>query len=248
MRVKMKTKELIEGSSFLISALDNYNGWLAKQLGRTGPISGTVLEFGCGSGGLTRALASLPEVSKVIANDISPHVKDFWFEKFRNSKKIEFSNANIFESPHLFADMRYDIAVSSNTLEHIEDDVTALKRVVEYSRLKTAILLVPALNCLYGTCDRVGGHYRRYSKKSFKNLAEKCGLAVEELFYFNMLGALCWWFQYVLLRAKDHTSCSHALHYSFFDRFVVPIYSKLERILYCPFGLSLVARVTKLNK
>ncbi len=240
----MREKELTEGSSFLLSKLSHYNRWMAEQLNRLGPISGTVLEFGCGSGGMTQALVHLSGVERVIANDISPHVKEFLLEKFEGVTTIKFSDANILEDPQAFADMRYDWAVSSNTLEHIEDDKTALRWIVEYARLKTALILVPAFNCLYGTCDRDGGHLRRYSKASFRKLARDAGLEVNGLFYFNILGAFAWWTQYVFLRQQNYSEESHTYSYSFFDRYIVPFYSRVERRLNCPFGLSLVARVT----
>lgn len=237
-------RELIEGSSLLLSELSHYNRWLAEQLNRLGPIGGTVLEFGCGCGGLTHAVACLPGVEKVIANDISPHVREFCLTRFAKFKNIEFSDANILESPEAFASLSYDWAISSNTLEHVEDDKTALRRITEHARLKTAIILVPAFKCLYGTCDRDGGHLRRYTRATFEKLADGAGMELNGAFYFNMLGALAWWLQYVLLRVRKYEDEAHLRRYSFFDRHIVPFYSKLERRLDCPFGLSLVARVT----
>ena len=147
-------------------------------------------------------------------------------------------------TPEVFAKMQYDWAISSNTLEHIEDDKKALYRIVENARMKTAIILVPALSCLYGTCDHDGGHLRRYSKVSFKKLTEDTGLKLDGFFYFNMLGAIAWWVQYVLLRIQNYSDKSHLRCYTIFDRYITPSYSKLEGKLDCPFGLSLVARVT----
>jgi SAM-dependent methyltransferase len=240
----MNTQELTQGSSLLLSGLSHYNGWLAAQLDRLGPLEGVVLEFGCGSGGVSRALAALPKVTRVIGNDISPHVKAYFAQHLAGLPKLEFIDANIFTEPGAFSAMEYDWAVTSNTLEHIEEDGRALRSIVERARTRTAIALVPAFDCFYGTCDRDGGHLRRYTKQSFRRMAEKAGLRVERIFYFNMLGAFAWWMQYVLLKRVDYTTESHAQNYSMFNRLVVPLYSKIERIIPCPFGLSLVARVT----
>lgn len=240
----MNTQELTQGSSLLLSGLSHYNRWIAEHLNRLGPLEGVVLEFGCGSGGVSRALAVLPGVRRVIANDISPHVKAYFTEHLATVPNVEFCDANVFEQPQTFADMRYDWVVTSNTLEHIEDDGTALRRVVERARTRKGIVLVPAFGCLYGTCDRDGGHLRRYTKTSFRHMADRAGLRVERMFYCNMIGAFAWWAQYVLLRREDYTTDSHAHNYSMFDRYIVPAYSKIERFVPCPFGLSLVARVT----
>jgi hypothetical protein len=157
---------------------------------------------------------------------------------------LEFSDADIFQAPEVFRAMNYDVAVTSNTLEHIEDDGLALERITECARRKTALVLVPAFNCLYGTCDRDGGHFRRYTKRSFRRMAEGRGLTVEAISYFNLLGAAGWWTQYVLMKRTDYETESHAANYSIFDRYIVPVYSRLERLVPLPFGLSLVARVS----
>jgi SAM-dependent methyltransferase len=229
----MDTVELTHGSSLLTSGLSHYNRWMALQLNRLGPLQGTVLEFGCGSGGLTRALAQLPGVDRVIANDVSPHVKDYFRSQFAADARVEFVGADILSAPREFDRIRYDWAVSSNTLEHVERDGEALRRIAERARTRQALILVPAFNCLYGTCDRDGGHLRRYTKRTFTRMAEAGGLQVERVFYFNMVGAFAWWAQYVLLKRDDYTAESHAQTYSTFNRFVVPLYSRIERFLPC---------------
>lgn len=240
----MSTQELIQGSSLLLSKLSHYNRWMAERLNALGPIEGTVLEFGCGSGGMARALVQLPGVERLIANDISPHVKEYFRTHLSSVPKLEFSDADIFKTPELYRAMNYDIAVTSNTLEHIEDDGLALKRITECARRRTAVILVPAFNCLYGTCDKDGGHFRRYTKTSFRRMAEGAGLKVEKVAYFNLLGAAGWWTQYVLLKRTDYETESHASNYSIFDKYIVPVYSQVERLVPLPFGLSLVARVS----
>ena len=228
----------------LLSGLEHYNRWMASQLHALAPIQGTILEFGCGSGGMTRALLSLPGVRKLIANDISPFVKNHFSENFQGHPRLQFSDANIFSNPSSFRDMKYDLAVTSNTLEHIQEDAKALRAITENAREKTTLVLVPAFGWLYGTCDFDGGHLRRYTKKTFRCMAESEDLTVDSMKYFNMLGAFAWWFQYVLQKRSDYESQAHAKNYSLFNKFIVPLYSKLEKFFPCPFGLSLVARVS----
>ena len=240
----MNTIELTHGSSLLTSGLSHYNRWMAEQLNSVGPLHGTVLEFGCGSGGLTQALAHLPGVRRVIGNDVSPHVREYFRARFGGEPRIDFIGADILSDPAAFDGLDYDWAVSSNTLEHVERDGDALRSITERARTRSAVILVPAFDCFYGTCDRDGGHLRRYTKRSFARMAESAGLRVERMFYFNMIGALAWWAQYVLLKREDYTAEGHAQTYSIFNQYVVPLYSRIERPLPCPFGLSLIARVS----
>jgi SAM-dependent methyltransferase len=244
----MSHQELIQGSSLLLSTLSHYNRWMAERLNALGPIRGTVLEFGCGSGGMARALVALPGVTRLIANDISPHVRDYFATHLAHVPNLEFCGADVFTEPEAFAAMHYDIAVTSNTLEHIEQDGLALQRITRHARTRTAVVLVPAFDCLYGTCDADGGHLRRYTKKRFRTMAAGAGLRVDQISYFNMIGAFGWWMQYVVRKRTDYETESHAQNYSIFDKWIVPVYSRVERVLPCPFGLSLVARVSSVER
>ena len=94
----MSNLDLIQGSSGLLSELSHYNRWMADRLNELGPIEGTVLEFGCGSGGMTQALLALPGVRRLIANDISPQVRKYFTEHLSSLPNLEFSDANVFEA------------------------------------------------------------------------------------------------------------------------------------------------------
>ena len=206
-------------------------------------MSGSVFELGCGTGGVTRALASLESVEKVIANDISPEVATF----FRSSElptKVKFIGEDLISNRSVLSGLKYDYAVTTNTLEHIENDGIALHAITEAAASKYSLVLVPAFECLFGTCDRDGGHIRRYTRKTFSQMCATNNLRVERIKYVNMIGALAWWAKYKLRQETDYLSQQHSDSYSFFDKRVLPITSKLESRFGTPFGLSLVAKVS----
>ena len=208
------------------------------------PLSGPVLEFGCGTGGVTRALAELPNVSTVYANDISPDVAHFFHNQPNLHKKISFVGDDLIADQMKLAQLSYDFAITTNTLEHIPQDGEALRAITRHARKGYTLVLVPALECLFGTCDGDGGHIRRYSRESFAAMCTASELRVDRIHYVNLVGALAWWAQYVLLQRRDYASEEHARPYSFFDKRILPLTAKIEKRTGVPFGLSLVAKVS----
>ena len=92
-----------------------------------------------------------------------------------------------------FSREQLDTVVAVNVLEHIRDDVSALRHVAcILSSLGRVILLVPALPLLYGTMDEADGHYRRYTLRGLVHKLQASGLKAVRMFYFNILGVLGW--------------------------------------------------------
>jgi hypothetical protein len=93
-------------------------------------------------------------------------------------------------------DLPVDSVVAINVLEHLEQDVRALKAmgstVVAGGNL---VLLVPGYPSLYGEFDRAVGHVRRYTPKALGQAVEAAGLQVTVLKPVNLLGGLAWWTQ-----------------------------------------------------
>src|SRR5262245_173745 len=82
-----------------------------------------------------------------------------------------------------------DFVFSSNVLEHIEDDVGALKAL--YARLKPggrAAFYVPALPVLWTAMDDRVEHRRRYTRSSLEGVFRCAGFTVEGSSYRDSLG------------------------------------------------------------
>jgi SAM-dependent methyltransferase len=93
-----------------------------------------------------------------------------------------------------FRRYRLDTVVAFNVLEHIEQDVAALRSIADMlAQGGRAVVLVPAFQSLYGTLDVELGHCRRYTRRSLAAAMTGAGLTVERVFYFNFAGALGWW-------------------------------------------------------
>jgi len=130
-----------------------------------------------------------------------------------------------------------DSCVCLNVLEHIADDVAALRAMSSVLIPGGVIvLLVPAFPSLYGPIDRNLGHYRRYTLDSLTRLAAETGLRVRKTHYVNCAGFFGWWLNSHILRRETQSEKQIAA----FER-LVPVLSRVEGIAHPPFGQSLFA-------
>jgi SAM-dependent methyltransferase len=82
----------------------------------------------------------------------------------------------------------YDLVAVLDVVEHIEDDVAALKAMADLLTPGGKILIaVPAHQWMWSAHDVVNHHHRRYSKATLKAAIVKAGLRPEKLGYFNSL-------------------------------------------------------------
>lgn len=76
----------------------------------------------------------------------------------------------------------FDYLFAFEVLEHIEDDLGALKRWAEFLRPGGRLLLtVPAHQRKYGRSDELVGHVRRYERAQLRQLLVDAGFAAEHI-------------------------------------------------------------------
>ena len=219
----------------LLAEAPRYNRWqfemLAPFLGRR------ILEVGAGIGNMSEQfLEGRPEL--LVATDTDPYYRDRLSQRFAERPEVvveQLSMPDADAGPR-FAKYRLDTVLATNVVEHIADDVGTVRTMRELlTPGGRAIILVPALQVLYGEMDRELGHFRRYSRGSLASVMERGGLTVERMIWFNRLGIFGWWFNGRVRKVKriplDQLRA--------FDR-MVPIL-RLERFLPLPFGQSLIA-------
>jgi 2-polyprenyl-3-methyl-5-hydroxy-6-metoxy-1,4-benzoquinol methylase len=140
-----------------------------------------ILNAGCGSGELSCLLAAAGH--QVVGVDPDPTyiqlARDRAGDRFPDSKFI-VSSIEGYTGP---AD--FDAAISTDVLEHIEDDRTAFDKIAELTRPGGMVLItVPAGQWLFGYHDEQLGHFRRYSKRSLRQLVTAT-CTVKKLRYFG---------------------------------------------------------------
>ena len=199
-----------------------------------------VVEVGCGLGNFTQHLLGR---ELVIATDVEPSCTERLAARFPNRSNLVIHTADVL-SPEfpLLAQHNPDSVVCLNVLEHVEDDALALRQM---HRVLPAggrvVLIVPAFMALYGTIDRLLGHYRRYSKQSVRDLAHQTGFGVTTLRYMNTVGCLGWWANARILRRTEQSEAQIKV----FDRWIVPLMRRVETAVPPPFGQSLFVILEK---
>jgi SAM-dependent methyltransferase len=217
----------------------NYYAWIAAQFQ---PVLGhRVLDIGGGHGAHLDHVVSGDRF--VMSVDLSPECVREMEERFAG-RRFAAACGNISDPAFLqqrLAD-RFDTIVCVNVLEHIEDDAAA---VVAMRRILTAaagrlFLLVPAHPALYGTPDRLAGHFRRYRRRDLGTLLATAGFRDVRVRYFNGFGAIPYLLNSRIFRPKTLGGAVDT-QIVLFDRYLVPVLRRLESAIRVPFGQSLIA-------
>jgi SAM-dependent methyltransferase len=211
----------------------NYMRWIV-DLARPALV-GPILELGAGHGTFTAAFADVADVHAV---EPGAHASARLSKRFASDHRVTVSAGTVDDLPAVEA---YGSAVMINVLEHIEDDVEALRsirtRLVPGGRLA---IWVPAFQVLYSDFDRKLGHYRRYRKRDLRAVVERAGFVVDDLRYVNAPGFFSW---LIITRFLKQEPTAGPL-VRIFDRVVVPIVRRVESMIPPPFGQSILLVAT----
>jgi len=143
------------------------------------PASARILDAGCGSG---RNMVELARVGTVTGVELS----DTSVELARARNAGEVVEGSVLEMP--FPDGGFDLAVSLDVIEHLEDDLTALRELRRTVAPGGALLVtVPAYQWLWSGHDEINHHHRRYTRRSLQRVAEQAGWRQVRTTYFNSL-------------------------------------------------------------
>ncbi len=145
-------------------------------------------------------------------------------------------------APSIKAGQAPDSIIYVNVLEHIMDDEGELAAIHDtLAETGRVFLFVPALPWLYGAFDERVGHMRRYTKPELEGKLERAGFKVVLSRYFDFAGIAPWWVKYRLLRSA--TMAPGGVRQ--YDRWVVPIARRIEKLLEPPIGKNVIAVAEK---
>lgn len=228
-----------EGLSTLetISKADKFNHWMFETIYPF--CSGRILEIGSGIGNISQffidanASITLSDIRESYCTQLKKRFSDA--PALDEVLLIDLSDSD-FENKYHKYEKTFDTVFALNVVEHIENDALALKHC--HFLLKdggTLIILVPAYQSLYCSFDKGLGHYRRYTRKTLKNVFEINNFHIKHARYFNAMGILGWLFSGKLLRKKTIPEGQMGLYNS-----LVPVFKIIDKIFLQSLGLSVI--------
>lgn len=224
-----------------LERLESYAGYSRLIKEQFHPYMGDrVLEFGSGIGSIGRLIL---DRERVVLTDYNEEYVADLKEQFGRLRHVSIHHMDITNPPGDLVDESFDTVISSNVLEHIKDDMAAIRGV--YSLLKPGgrlVILVPAFNSLYSPLDKNLEHHRRYTKRMMTRRLREAGFEVEESWYWNMVGAVGWYVAGRIFRQQTITDLNIILH-----RIIEPVSRLVDDLAgkSRPFGLSLITVARK---
>lgn len=152
--------------------------WLARTLP---PGTARVLDAGCGTGGLIKALRAANPAWQVTGLDFMPLA----CELARERSGAEIVQGSITALP--FGDAAFDAVVSADVVCQVEDSAQALREFARVVRPGGAVLInVPAYRWLWSYHDDTCQTKHRYTRRELTGLFRAAGLTVGFASYANL--------------------------------------------------------------
>ncbi len=165
---------------------------IAAHLRRLRPTS--IVEVGCGQGAMAFRLARRFDYRGYEPDPISFAKARRHLDRLGRGTVL---NAPLPDDP----DRSFDLLVAFEVLEHLEDDLAALRSWSTWVRPGGGILLsTPAHPERFGPSDVAAGHYRRYTRPGLENVMAEAGLETQSIEIWGMpLGYLLEWGRHTYL-------------------------------------------------
>ena len=219
-----------------LEAATNYNQHIANRfaevlarIARPAAPAPAVLDFGAGIGTISRLFKQTTGVPP-LAVEIDPHQRQVLTER------------GLRVSPGLYAvtDESIDLVFSSNVLEHIDDDVSALREIRQKLRPGGHLAVwVPAFPGLWTSLDDRVGHYRRYTRASLQQALVDAGFSSCTVCYYqDSVGFLLAAGFRVFGNKQGHISPASI---RIFDRWLFPVSKAMDHVCQRWFGKNLYA-------
>ncbi len=126
---------------------------------RHSPCARSLLDVGCGTGFVLSALQEAFPGLRLVGVDFRAEYLD---EARRRLPEVELRELDATRLPY---EEEFDVVGAFDVLEHIEDDVAALRGMARAARHGgIVILLVPQHPRLWSRMDTIGRHVRRYTR------------------------------------------------------------------------------------
>jgi cyclopropane fatty-acyl-phospholipid synthase-like methyltransferase len=211
----------------------NWKGYYRKHLSPF--IQGNVLEVGAGIGETTAHLFN-EKVDNWLCLEPDASLAEKIADKIENKLLPTACKLIVGTTMDLSTSHKYDTIIYIDVIEHIENDKDEIERAT--ALLKKGgilIILVPAHQYLYSPFDKAIGHFRRYNKERLQEVIP-AGIQKKKVFYLDCLGLFASLMNKWFLR-KDYPTLKQV---KFWDRMIVPISKRVDPLIGCSTGKSLI--------
>lgn len=232
-----------DGSGYTIenrlggTAAPRYRKW---QIDMVRPHCGrSVLELGPGLGHFAAELDTLG-LDRLVLADNEDYALERLRERFAHRETVEVVELEVPGPVEIGEPV--DTIVAMNVVEHIDDDVGALRdlatALVPGGRV---VIWVPGYPQLYGDFDRKVGHVRRHTPRTLREHVTRAGLQVELCHPVNFLGGVAWW----MAVRRGGVGYPNPRLVWLYDNVAIPVTRTLERIVRPPFGQTVFCVAAK---
>jgi hypothetical protein len=205
----------------------NYTDWLVDLIR---PYLGDdPLEIGSGLGDHAERWLRAG-VPRITVSECDPDLVAALRRRFAADDRVDVRELDLLAAPA----GDHSATVLVNVLEHLADDVAALR--LARGLGARVVAFVPAFQFAMSRFDRAIGHHRRYTKPTLSAAVHNAGLTIDVIEYVNATGLIGWTIGMRLLRLEPREGRALQL----WDRHVVPVARRLEGARRLPFGQSLL--------
>jgi SAM-dependent methyltransferase len=211
--------------------LVRYQSWILRWI--RPHLRGRVLEVGAGTGAIADHYVDL--VGEAVLLEPAANLAVRLRARFGDRAHVSVHEGTLesFQRP----DGSLDAVVMVNVLEHIPDDVGALRRLYALLRPGGVLaIMVPAMGAIYGSLDARVGHVRRYERAQLRGVVTEAGFRVETLRWLDAAGVIPWFVVGRVLRQRRFSPGAARLY----DRVAVPVSRVLEEWIEPPWGKNLL--------
>ncbi len=194
-----------------------------------------VLEVGAGQGGTTRFLIK-PEADRWVCLEPDPSLADALLHSIEAGELPRHCAVRVGTQVDLDASETFDTLLYIDVLEHIEHDRAEVVRAAARLRLGGhLVVLCPAHQWLFTPFDESIGHFRRYTKQMFREIAPP-GLDSVRLAYLDAIGLLASLGNKLVLRRSMPNPGQIAV----WDKIMIPLSRLVDPILGHTVGKSVL--------
>jgi SAM-dependent methyltransferase len=213
----------------------NYQAWLVS-LARP-HLGDNPIELGSGLGDYAQDWLDAG-VPRITVTEADPQRLGHLRDRFAGDDRVRVAAIDLDAPP---ADGDHSAFVSFNVLEHLPDDVQALRVARDLVRPGGKVIsFVPAFEFAMSPFDRAIGHVRRYRTGLMHDKLLAAGLVPDTVRYVNAPGLLAWFVGMRLLRMQP----GEGPILKVWDGQVVPRARRLEARRRPPFGQSVFSVAT----